>query len=150
MRKEIFIAIFIGLIFGLVITYGIYTANKAIITKQKGLNPTTTIIPTPTPEPEENLSINISEPKNNLVLTEPKTTILGSTKKNAVVAIMTEDNNYLIQADNNGYFTQEIDLIKGANFIQITATDLDNDKISETKTLSLVYSTELEGEGVSQ
>ena len=53
MRKEIVLAVIFGAILGLIVTYGMYTANKAIITKQTGINPQTTTIPAPTPAPEE-------------------------------------------------------------------------------------------------
>ena len=70
MRKEIIIAIGVGFVIGLIITFGIYTANKAL--KQKS-QPTAELpqAETPLPSPvDETAVLEITEPENNIVVSK--------------------------------------------------------------------------------
>jgi len=144
MRKEIITAIVVGILLGLVVTYGIYVANSTLIEKARGINPQTTTIPTPTPSPEPLISLTITAPEDNTVTDKPTTTIEGRTSANAVVAITSDEDEAMVEADNTGFFSYDLPLVKGANTIQITASDAT--RVSETKTLHLVYSTQIEME----
>ncbi|NMC35940.1 hypothetical protein GYA49_02745 [Candidatus Beckwithbacteria bacterium] len=144
MRKEILLAIGIGAILGLVVTYGIYTANKAIINKQAGLNPQTTTIPTPTPAAQEQIKLEVDEPQSGIAVDTAKITITGTTTPEAIIAIVAEGEDYLAQADQAGYFSQEITLIKGANTVTVSASD--GELVSPSQTIQIVYSTELNSE----
>lgn len=141
MRKEIFIAVLIGLGLGLIVTYGVYTANNAISNKNT-TKPQTTTIPTPTPIPVQKLQISVATPEDNIVVTEPEIIISGLTRTNVIVAIILDNNQYLVESGNDGSFSKEIELEKGTNTIKVSASD--TNQISQTKTLHIVYSTELE------
>jgi len=141
MRKEIIFAIIIGLALGLLITFGIYTANKAL-KKKEGPQTITNTSPTPSPTaliPE--ISLEITEPDDNRVFTKSEATISGKTSKEAILTILTEGNEYFSQADENGLFSKKITLIKGANTVKIVATDLLGNKTE--KELTLVYTSKL-------
>lgn len=143
MRKEIFIAIFLGLSLGSIVTYGIYTANKAI--QDKAIDkPQTTTIPTPTPIPPQLLQVSIETPENYKVFTSPDIKIAGIAQQDTIISIITENNEIFTQTDKEGNFSQEVELIKGANTILVNASD--GTTISPTKTLNLVYSTQLDKE----
>lgn len=141
MRKEIVFAIIIGLLLGLLVTFGIYTANKAL--KKKPQPETVTTIeakPTPSPIAPE-ISLEIAEPNDNRVFDENSAAIAGKTSKQAIITILTENDEYFTQADENGLFSTKIDLIKGVNFIKIVAADLLGSQVE--KELTLVYTTKL-------
>jgi glucodextranase-like protein len=141
MRKEIIIAILIGIIFGLVVTYGIYTANKAI-SQKPGAGKKGSVLPSPTATPEPLVDLHISSPEDSLVLEKSNVTISGTTVPEGIVTIITETDEIITQANAEGVFRQEIELIKGANTITISATDLS--KVSQPQVINLVYSTEIE------
>lgn len=148
MRKEIFIAVFIGIILGSIVTYGIYTANKAIINKATGKSREGTQIPTPTPTPTTNIILEITDPQPDIVTNESKIVIKGRSIENAIITITTDIEDFLVEADTQGLFSQEIALIKGANTINITASD--GNKLSQTEVINLVYSTQLEMSNTSE
>jgi len=139
MRKEVLLAILFGFAIGLVITFGIYTANKSLKkTQTKEAFQVTPnrqeITPTPSPVP-----LTIYQPANNALLDEDVVTIEGKTFISAVVALTAEEEEYLITADENGGFSQDVDLIGGVNKVRIKSIGSD-DQEAET-VLNLVYST---------
>lgn len=141
MKKEILIAIIIGFILGLVITFGIWTANKSLQessqTQNTGNNESQPIV-TETSTEKGQISLVISSPENNALVNQEKIEIVGQTAAQATVIILYEEGEEVFQADEKGEFTQEITLVGGANEIKITAFDEEGNEAN--KTLSLVYS----------
>lgn len=138
MKKEIIIAILVGLVLGLIITFGIYTANQAI----KNQNQTTNLPAngtTPSPSPVNTHKLEITEPENNLVIKKDKIIVSGITEPKNSVAVLTEESNELVLADEEGVFSAEVKLVSGANEIKIISIDKNNQK--QEKILTLVYST---------
>jgi len=137
MRKEVLIAIIIGFGLGLVITFGIWTANKAL----KEIGPTTAPIEevevTPTPTPT--LELVITSPENNTISEEEIIEVSGQTIPNAIIAITYPEGEKLFEADEDGSFSTEISLIGGDNLIEISAFNDEGDEA--TKTLTVVFST---------
>lgn len=146
MKKEVFLAIFIGFILGLVITFGIWTANKSL---QKMANqPDNTVAdasietsPTPIPDnPISNtISLTISTPEDEFLTNSNTLKVTGKTLANAVVAIMSETGEVLVQADINGLFSADVSLEGGYNLITVTATDDKGN--SSTQSLTVTYTT---------
>lgn len=141
MKKEILIAIIIGFILGLVITFGIWTANKSLQessqTQTTGTNESQPIV-TETSTAEGQISLVISSPENNALVNQEKVEIVGQTAVQATVIILYEEGEEVFQADEKGEFTQEITLVGGANEIKITAFDEQGNEAN--KALNLVYS----------
>lgn len=140
MKKEVLVAIIIGFGLGLVITFGIWTANKAL--KETGPKKEATpeqateeTIPTPTPTH----IIVINSPEDNSISNKEKIEITGKTTPTATVAILYEGGEKIIEADSEGGFSVEISLIGGSNEITIVAYDPEGNEAS--KTLTVVYST---------
>jgi len=143
MRKEIIFAIIIGLLLGVMVTFGIYTANRALKKKSQPETTITTTTPTPSPTPlAPEIALKLTEPEDNRLLTIPEATVSGKTSEEAIVAILAENSEYFAQADEEGLFSEEITLIKGANNIKIVATDMLGNQAEEE--LTLVYTTKLE------
>jgi hypothetical protein len=143
MKKEILIAIIIGFILGLIITFGIWTANKSLqennntsLTQENENQP---IVSETSPNNEEKVSLTITSPENNSLLDQEDIEITGQTSPLANLVILFEDGEEIIQADQQGEFKTEITLNGGANEITITAFDQDGNEAS--KVLNLVYST---------
>jgi len=139
-KKEVIIAIVIGFALGLVITFGIWTANQALKQQPQLEKPTPTekTATTPTPAPEE-LSLAIISPKDNSISSGEKIEVSGKTAPEATVIILYQEGEKIIQADEEGNFSSEITLVGGANEIKITAYDQNGNEVS--KTVNVVYST---------
>lgn len=123
MPKEVTFAILIGFILGLLITFGVYTANKAV--KEQGQQAKTegTMVAAPSPAPTAQNLLTISEPADEELFTEPDVMISGKTNPGSAVAILTEEGEVFAQADSDGFFTQEVSLVAGINRLEIISTD---------------------------
>lgn len=136
MKKEIFWAIFIGFIVGLLITFGIWQANKAIKNNLPQLSQTNE--PNPTPEANRP-TLTILSPPNELLSKEPKTSLKGHYLPEAKIAVVYEKGEKITNCDKDGNFEMEIDLIAGENIIDVYGFSKDGDEVKQT--LSVVHST---------
>jgi len=136
-RKEVLIAIIIGFGLGLVITFGIWTANKALkeAAPEKMLAPEETPMPTPIPA----FSLTLVSPEDNSISEEETIKVSGSTTPGAVVVILYQEGEKILEADSEGQFSTEITLAGGANEIKVSAYDEEGNEAE--KTLTVVYST---------
>lgn len=142
MRKEVLVAIIIGFGLGLVITFGIWTANKALKDASTDSMETpapleeeieTALIPTPT------LELLITSPENNTISEKETIEVVGQTAVKAIISIIYPDGEKLLEADEDGNFSTEISLVGGDNQIKISAFNNKGDEAS--KVLTIVYST---------
>jgi hypothetical protein len=137
MRKEVILAVIIGIILGGVILYGINLANNS-----SRFNPNKNdtevnsngVAPTPTKKSEN--QITIISPQDNSVMTEAQTTLRGSAKPNVNIAIITESDDILTGSDNSGNFSSVINLISGENQINVTAVD--EKQATSSSTISII------------
>lgn len=140
MRKEVLLAILFGFIIGLIITFGVFTANKSLRKEQAESLPQTAeeveTVPTPTLAPA---AITVYEPANQELVDQETVQLRGKALTGAVIAIMTEEDEILIEADDQGLFEAEISLIGGVNQVKITAVNEDGQE-NETE-LTIIYST---------
>jgi hypothetical protein len=138
MKKEVIIAIVSGLILGLIITFGIYTANRSLSQqKAKEAQSETPVSPSPTTTQQKTLTIVTPEP-NDLV-NQSELTVSGVAWPEAVIAIISETNESLIQADEEGVFSLKLELVKGFNELKIIATDESGE--TQSQNLIVTYST---------
>ncbi len=140
MKKEVIVAVVSGLILGLIITLGIYTANKSInkIRVKKQVENQTDTVPSP-PLAKTAKKLSITSHQNFDLIDQSKITLSGIAWPEAVIALISETDNQLITADKEGIFSFNLDLINGFNELTIIATDETNK--TESKTLILTYST---------
>jgi hypothetical protein len=136
-KKEVTVAVVIGLFLALIVTGGVLRAQSAIRSLSK--NSKVAVDVTSSPVPKSNgLFLDITTP-DNTVLKDPKFTLTGKTLPGTYIAILSEKGEYLIVPSDVGSFSQYITLIKGANTIKITVYENDGTKVD--KTLSAVYTT---------
>lgn len=140
MRKEILLAIVVGVIVGLAITFGIYTVRQQFFQNQ---TPSAieesrlggTGIPTPTPTS----TLNIQQPKQDLLTAQDTVQVVGRALPNSYIVILAVDEEYITTADQDGDFSQEVALEAGGNKLTIIATTSNGEQ--ETVIRNVVYST---------
>lgn len=140
-RKEVTLAIIIGLIIAVIIAGGIYRAKTAI----QNFDPQS-LIPkkqsndggSQDQKTEQKLFVEL-DTADNSVTDKATFTISGKTLPKTYIAITTESNDYLIVPNDVGSFSQEVNLIKGANRLTITVYTQDGVKVEDS--LSVVYTT---------
>lgn len=132
MKKEVLVAILLGLGVGLIVTFGIYTARKTI---------TTPLLLSGTPVP----SAAGGSMRNSLVLLSPEdesiqavkeVKVSGTTDPNAQVVIMINGATPIISsADNSGNFSIDTVLENGGNTILVKTLDDEGNLAEETRTV---------------
>lgn len=136
MKKELVWAIITGFGLGLIITYGIWSAKKAIKPQPPEEKEEIEVAPTPTPLP---ILLKIEKPQDESIIDQAKTLLSGRSDPRAILAIFTEEDELIIEADQEGKFETEIELIEGANEITVIAFDEEGNEASQSMTV--VYST---------
>jgi len=138
MKKEVLIAIIIGFALGLVITFGIRTANKAL--KETAPKQEAQVeIEEPAPTPTAGLLLTITSPEDNSISDQETIEVSGKTSTEAVVVILYPKGEKILEADEKGNFSTEISLAGGNNEIEISAHDLEGNDASQV--LTVIYST---------
>lgn len=137
-KKEITVAIIIGLIISAIVIGGILRARQAL-SNIKLSNPLSNSSPLPSGStaPQSGLFINLST-ADNQVVTEPTLKLAGKTLPQTYIVINGEAGDYIIVANELGDFSQDITLVQGANTIKVTVYE-ENGNNLETY-LNAVYS----------
>lgn len=135
MKKELVWAIITGFGLGLIITWGIWSAKKAV-QPEKPVIVEESVTPTPVPPA---ISLIINQPQEESIIDKDKTILSGTTDPKAILAILTEKSELILEADEKGKFETEIDLVEGANEITVFAFDEEGDEAS--RSMTIVYST---------
>lgn len=133
MKKEIIIAIIVGIFLGLVITYGLYTSRTVAEN-----NAQTQVNETLLDEGDQEINLNqlsIYEPTEGLVITEEKISISGASLANNFVVIFVGDKDIITQADESGNFSVEAELNSGANIITAIAIDENGQQSQVSRTV---------------
>ncbi len=148
MKKELGIAIFIGVFLGFGLSAFFWIKNKSKptvnnLTSQNQTTPTEAAQTSPTSSSEtsedKEISLEISSPANEIISETENLTIKGKTLPNATVVIIWEEGADILVADKSGLFETEIELIGGENKINISAYDDQGNKTAQT--LTVTYST---------
>lgn len=116
MKKEVLIAIMIGLSMGLIITYGVYRVKTAVVAP-----PVTDLEQAATPSAEAVVPtvISLSSPEDGLVLSENEVRVAGTTIPEAYVVIFTNNTDTITTADSSGNFSSTVSLEDGSNVIRV-------------------------------
>lgn len=147
MKKELVIAILIGLLIGFGLAAGFWSKTKTSSIKlgflqknnqQKNDN-ITTVTPKPTIEKDKEVQLKIINPENEIVHEEEDLTVQGKTNPNATVVVIWEEGEDILVANDDGSFETKITLIGGENKVKVTAYNDNGDKTSQT--LTVTYST---------
>lgn len=123
MRKEVIIAILIGLVMGLFITYGFYQSQKVADPNQ-----ISTIDELETAEPispVENGKLTLFSPEDETVQKDKTVKVAGSTSPNSFVVIFVNNSPIITQADETGNFSREVTLEPLANIISVYSIETD-------------------------
>ena len=144
MRKEVLVAIVLGFGLGLLITFGVWQANKKL-QKPAEVIPTPAIStdvspapeqPTPTPD---HRGLVINTPENNSLFNEEEIEVSGQTVPSSIVVVFYEEGEKILEANEEGAFSTTVTLVGGNNEIMVKSFADDGTKIEQT--VNVVYST---------
>ncbi len=133
MKKEIIIAIIVGIFLGLIITYGFYTSRTVAENQAQ-----TQVNETQLEENDQEINLNqlsLYEPTDGLVISEKKIAISGASLKKNFVVIFVGNDDLITQADDSGNFSVEATLQPGANIITAIALDENGQQSQVSRTV---------------
>lgn len=138
MKKEGLIAIFLGIIIGVVFAF--FLVNQI---KKSHLDQNKTLIknqPTITPLVKnlETSFLEITTPEDHRVFTQPSINIKGKANKNYLIIISSPIKEVVIN-NKNGDFQTDFPLALGENNIQIVLYSKEKSKSILSKTLTVYY-----------
>lgn len=136
MRKEILLAIFVGITLGLMITFGIYQNSENNKTGQN--SNTDQLINNPTSTESATIQdpqLVINSPEEELLSKEEDLIVSGSANPNNFVVILVNDVESISNTDESGNFSVKVKLNPGGNLIEINSVDEDGKQISKQRTV---------------
>ena len=141
MKKEVLIAIVIGFALGLIITFGLWSANRRMGQEnEEEIQPTPTAsILTPTPTPVPDFYLEITSPPNNYLSDQDSLEIKGKTNPETIVVFLYNEGEMILKSEQDGSFAGQIELVGGVNEVRISAFDQEGHEAEEI--LSIIYST---------
>lgn len=135
MKKEVAIAIVIGLILGLFVTFGIYTARRSSSSVQKSADMLATTNPdNPNASPTQN-SLVISSPEDGLITSDKEVQVSGTTDPNTYVFIFFGDEYQLEKADATGNFSTRVPTKAGPMLLVIRTLDEAGNSVEDERAL---------------
>jgi hypothetical protein len=133
MKKEVVIAILIGLILGLIVTYGIYRAKTSLNSGQDAAS--TTESASPEPSTGVHNSLILLSPQDESVQSTSDIKITGTTDPEALVIIFLNDKPQVIRADKSGNFSVQATLQQGSTVITVRTLDDDGNTAEQQRTV---------------
>ena len=140
MRKEILLAIIVGILVGLGITFGLYLLRQQFgdtstvdTIEQSRLSET---LPNETEEIQG--SLTIQQPTPDTYTLESSIRVVGRSLPQSYIVVFVGTNEFITTADSDGDFSLTVTLAPGGNRVTIVATTPDGTQ--ETVVRSVVYS----------
>ena len=133
MKKEIVIAILIGLSLGLFITYGVYQAKTSISKKSDQDQKTLALTPAPNQEFAGELILN--SPEDGLIQADKTISVSGTTLPSSFVVVFVGNDENITTSDESGNFSSEVNLKDGVNIITVIVLDESGRSISDNRTI---------------
>lgn len=133
MKKEIIIAILIGLFLGLFITYGVYKARTSISPESRRSQDSLLL----TTEDTFSGELVLNSPEDESIRTENTVSVSGTTLPESFVVILVGNEEHITSSDGSGNFSVEVGLQQGANIITVVVLDEDGRSISLVKTVTV-------------
>lgn len=130
MKKEVIIAIFVGLSMGLIITFGVYRV-KSTITEQ----PVADFIQ----DEEDNQAtatptiLALHSPEDGIIQTDKELIIAGTTIPNTFIVAFVNDEDYLSNSDESGNFSIKVQLEEDENIIRVHVVDENSASVVEER-----------------
>ena len=134
MKKEVLLAIVIGLMLGLGITYGVYQ-TKSKLAEPPATTTLETIATNSAQAADDGSPLKVSLPQDQSVQINPEVLVRGTTTADAYIIVLTTEEEYIGQANELGEFSVNVPLADGPNVLEIRSLDPDGVQYSVTRTV---------------
>ena len=125
MRKELLLAVLIGIGFGLLITFAVYQSRQSLSDAKDQQSQELVKSQLNGDNSEAQSQLAISSPEDEFLTDDPTLLVSGSTGANNFVVIFVNNEETITSADKSGNFSVEVELEEGGNFLVIESIDED-------------------------
>lgn len=139
MRKEILLAIIVGIAAGLGITYAMYSLRLRLASNTTADTILESRLMAATPTPGPMTMLTIQQPEQDTLSTQATIQIIGRSIPNANIVVLAQETEVITTADQDGDFALTVPLIAGGNRLTILSISPDGQEESEVR--NVVYST---------
>lgn len=120
MKKDVVIAIGIGIIIGIVTAISAVQLPSILSKKQKGPKNEQILNTTPNLSQPTSSIFEITEPSDETISTSPNITIKGKSIPNNLIVVETRLKDTIIQSKQDGTFQAQVKLVEGVNTVAFT------------------------------
>jgi hypothetical protein len=142
MRREVIIAIILGVGLGVAVAFGVWRANIALSSKSSQANSLAQVNQNSQGDIPNSSDLLVSSPEDNSITSTESVIIKGSAVPKAIVVISSNVDNEIVQADTSGSFEKQITVDGGPN--QIVVKSYDEQGNESQQKITVVYSTEFQ------
>lgn len=136
MKKEKLILYFVATLLGLLVAGIAFYLFQSTKTISNGTITTTIPISSPTPTNSPSVSLTLTQPKDEEVVSNKVLVVSGKTQSNAIVAVITDSSDDVITPSANGDFSMTVNLDNGQNVLEIIAIAPNGESIAIKKTVT--------------
>jgi len=130
MKKEVIIAIIVGLSMGLIITFGVYRVKNTITQKPVAEFAENTNQAEATATPTV---LALHNPEDGVILTETELTVTGTTIANSFIVVFVNNEDYVSTSDESGNFAIKVTLEDGTNIVRVHVLDENGSAVVEER-----------------
>jgi len=125
MRKEILLAVLIGIGLGLLITFGVYQSRQSVKNVQNNQAQDLIKSDMSDEQGENNSQLALTSPEDELLTDNKRLIVSGATGANNFVVVFVNNVETITHADESGNFSIEVTLNDGANIIVVQSINED-------------------------
>jgi len=130
MQKETILAVVVGLLFGLGVTFAVYLVRSPQESQRLDASESQLVEVEPEEEVVVTESLIIDSPSQDLITSDQELLVSGKTVTSSYVVVFIEDVQEIVTAQESGDFSVSLSLKEGPNFLTIIATDQDGNSAS--------------------
>jgi hypothetical protein len=139
MKKETFIAIFLGIFFGVLVAMIMIVKNRDTqIQKTKTISNSLEITPTIIVKKDTTVALVMSSPEDKSIVTSKTVTLKGKVTKNALLVIQSPVKQSVTKATSDT-FSVDFPLVLGENIIRLSVYPEDSASSVQEKQLTVFY-----------
>lgn len=133
MKKEVLLAIVIGLTMGLVITFGFYRVKNT--TTQPPTTDLESQIASASATPQTSSTVSIHTPKEGVIQKDASVTVAGTTTKSSIIVLTYDEESAISESDDSGNFSFDITLNEGPHIIALSVLEENGSTVTEERAI---------------
>ena len=137
MRKELLLAVLVGISLGLLITFGVYRSRQSADRAQDNQTQDLVTSQVTNDSSQDNSQLSITSPEDESIVDKEQIIVSGTTGANNFVVVFLNDSELITNADQSGNFSVEVELDEGPNLIVVEAINEDGQTCKQERVVTV-------------